>query len=176
MVGMGSPDQKKRLAYLWVFSPGIVLASFWARFGVVSTTFWGCFWTILGPFGPFLGHFYGHFAVFWVMFCEVDWKIKQNDAREGKNMPNSANIHQKYAKLCKNKLFFQLSNTCVYFFDIVKPLWWCHRPQSWCICRRPGKRKAIECIRLPRRLFWAFSSSRECRLSILFSKKKKGPK
>ena len=39
-------------------------------------------------------------------FCEIDCKIKQNDEREGKNMQISAKIHQKYAKLCKNKPFF----------------------------------------------------------------------
>ena len=41
-----------------------------------------------------------------VMFWEIDCKIKENDAREGKNMQISAKIHQKYAKLCKNKPFF----------------------------------------------------------------------
>ena len=48
-------------------------------------------------FGPFLGQFrvfalsfYGFFRVFW----EVPCKIKQNDARESKNMQNSAKIHQ----------------------------------------------------------------------------------
>ena len=40
------------------------------------------------------------------MFREVDCKIRQNDAREGKTMQISAKIHQKYAKLCKNKHFF----------------------------------------------------------------------
>ena len=40
------------------------------------------------------------------MLCDVDCKSKQNDAREDKNMQISAKIHQKYAKLCKNKPFF----------------------------------------------------------------------
>ena len=40
------------------------------------------------------------------MFCEIDCKIKQNDAREGKSMQISAKIHRKYAKLCKNEPFF----------------------------------------------------------------------
>ena len=41
------------------------------------------------------------------MFWEVECKIKQNDAREGKNMQNSSVIHKKkYAKVCKNKHFF----------------------------------------------------------------------
>ena len=60
---------------------GIVLASFWGRFGIVLTPFWAFFFDpfelLFGPFGaifsPFLGHFYGHFAVFFlVMFWELD--------------------------------------------------------------------------------------------------------
>ena len=39
------------------------------------------------------------------MFCEVDCEIKQNDAREGKNMQISAKINQKYAKK-KQALFW----------------------------------------------------------------------
>ena len=35
------------------------------------------------------------------MFWEVDRKIKQNDAREGKTIQISANIHQNDAKLSK---------------------------------------------------------------------------
>ena len=43
------------------------------------------------------------FAIFSAMFWEVDCKIKQNDAREGKNVQISAKIHQNDAKLCKSK-------------------------------------------------------------------------
>ena len=53
------------------------------------------------------------------MFCEVDGEIKQNDAREGKNMQISAKYHQKYAKLCKNKPFFAYE-TLVLFKKTVK--------------------------------------------------------
>ena len=40
------------------------------------------------------------------MIRDVDSKFEKNDARVGKNMQIPAKIHQKYAKLCKNKPFF----------------------------------------------------------------------
>ena len=59
--------------------------------------FWGLF------FGPFLGHFSPFFRPFLRSFRvvvvldvlrEIHYKIKQNDATEGKNMHASAKIHQ----------------------------------------------------------------------------------
>ena len=111
------------LDHFWVDSGHlvIILASFWHHFGVVLGSFWlrfRPFWALFEPLllvGPFLGHFspclchgYGHSAFFLVMFRGVGCKIKQNDARKGKNMQISAKIHQKYAKLCKNKPLFRL--------------------------------------------------------------------
>ena len=53
----------------------VTWGSFWVRFGVVLNPFWTIFETpplffaifrpFLGLLCPFLGHFYGHFAVFW---------------------------------------------------------------------------------------------------------------
>ena len=84
---------------------GIVLASFWGRFGVVLTILRSC-WTVFGAilarFGPFLRSFCG----FFVVFRDVECNVKQHDAREGENMQIPAKIYQKYAKLCINKLLF----------------------------------------------------------------------
>ena len=59
------------------------------------------FWTIFGPFfSPFLGYFYRHFAgFFFVMVCEVDCKIEQNDVRAGKNMQTCAKTSSFFFRL-----------------------------------------------------------------------------
>ena len=90
---------------------GIALASFWGRFGVILTPFWGLFWSFWGLFLDHFGPFLGHFTVilwFLVMFWEVDWKRKQNNAREGKNMQIFAKIHQKDEKKVQKQAFFRL--------------------------------------------------------------------
>ena len=53
------------------------------------------------------------------MFCDVDCKIKQKDAREGKNMQNSAKIHQICKFVQKQALFFA-SKTLVLLKKTVK--------------------------------------------------------
>ena len=89
---------------------GIILASF----GLVLVSFWFHSEAFLGViFVPFLGHFsrflagfYGFFLLrFLVMFWEVDCKTEQIDAREGKNIQNSAKIHQKCKIVQKLALF-----------------------------------------------------------------------
>ena len=65
----------------------------------------GGFFDPVGLFCSFLGHFTVILRFFGDVL-EVDSKIKQNDALESKNMQISAKIHQKYAKLCKNKPLF----------------------------------------------------------------------
>ena len=78
---------------------GATLASFWHH----VRWFWlgyslGAFWTV------FVAHFQAIFTVilrFFYDVLEVEFKIKQNNARKGKNMQTSAKIRQKYAKLCK---------------------------------------------------------------------------
>ena len=94
---------------LWLHL-GIILESFWCRFDPILRPFLALFELFLDHFwailSRFWGRFYGHFAIFFVMFWEVECNIQQNDAREGKTMQTSAKIHQIYAKLCKNKLFF----------------------------------------------------------------------
>ena len=90
--------------------------SLWGHFGIVLASCPMCFGVVLTPFVAFLGYslgafwtvFVAHFqAIFTVILrffydvLEVEFKIKQNNAREGKNMQTSAKICQKYAKLCK---------------------------------------------------------------------------
>ena len=91
----------------------VILASFLGHFGIVLGSLWDHFDISLTAFLPFLTlfvphfrPFYGRFAVFLVMFWEVQCKNKQNDAREGKSMHFSAKFHQDYANLCKNKPLF----------------------------------------------------------------------
>ena len=99
---------------------GTKIGSFWGHFGIVVASFsgiilgsfWCCFDPILRHLGALFRLFFDHFlrsylrsfcSFFLEMFCEVDCKIKQYDAREGKNMQNSAKIHQNYAKLSTKK-------------------------------------------------------------------------
>ena len=73
--------------------------SFWPYFEALLGLFLDHSWAILGPF-------YSHFAGFFGVVCEVACKIKQNDAREGKDMQKFAKIHQKYAKSSQKVSFF----------------------------------------------------------------------
>ena len=115
---------------------GVTLWSFWHCFaiiwgplGVVLTPFWGLFWApfrrFWTPFGlfahflPFLRSFCG---VFFVIFCEVECNIKQNNAREGKSMQNCAKIQQNYAKLCRNMHLFSAINDVV-AVSVLPGLW-----------------------------------------------------
>ena len=77
---------------------GIVLTSFGARIDVILTSFeaflglFGCFWSILGLFCPFFGHFYGHFAVVWCCFGKLTAQVSK--------------MMQEKAKICKILLNF----------------------------------------------------------------------
>ena len=85
---------------------GIILASFWCRFGPIVPLFW-CFWdlvwTFLSHLNPFWGYFYGRFAVFSDVLG-VDCNIKQSDAREAKICkfpPIFTKMLQGKPKICK---------------------------------------------------------------------------
>ena len=88
----------------------VTLGSFWHRFGV----FLGRFQTIFRSFQHILGHFFRPFCDFLLMFCEVDCKIKKNDARKGKNMQNFCQNSPKLWKIVKkkNKPPFRLETSC----------------------------------------------------------------
>ena len=72
--------------------------SFWPYFEALLGLFLDHSWAILGPF-------YSHFAVLFGVVCEVACKIKQNDAREGKDMQNFAKRHQNMQNRPKKCLF-----------------------------------------------------------------------
>ena len=98
---------------------GIILASFWHHLGVALVSFWphleafvGPFWTIFGPFTLIFRPFLRSLCGFLVMFGEIDCKIKQNDAREGKNAKFPAKFTKDMQKFCKNMPFFHLQNIC----------------------------------------------------------------
>ena len=88
---------------------GIILASFRARFGVVSTPFWytlrlfgGLFWTFLGHFRTVLANGYGHFASFGWCFGKLTAtfsKMMQNMAKICKFLPKFTKMMQNYPKM-----------------------------------------------------------------------------
>ena len=86
---------------------GVTWGSFWHR----SVSFWPHFEACLDHFGLCWTILRSFCRLFMGMFWEVEWKVRKNDAREGKHMQISAKIHQKYI-IGQKHGFFGYANTC----------------------------------------------------------------